>query len=188
MHDRDRHRPLDRPAERVALYLRAIREFRRLARTAIRGGPTASPAGLAGTFQILRAVHRLRYISADHPGADADGAGFIVMLDPVTPHSKASQIVASLKAHGMPPERIFAPRRVGLLGRLRLQLAAGFVVLKVRPWRRRLQVPELTLVIAALVHARRLARGRSTTVHIGDRSPRRIAFAVGARLAGRRSL
>jgi len=190
MHESRRTPELFAPTRyaRAALFLRAIREFRRREGAKVGGGFTAGPAGLVKTAEILRAVSRLRYISAERIDSQANAEGFIAMLDPITPHSKASQIAAALEAHGMPRDRILAPRRVGPLGRLNLQMNALRVALTLRPWRRRLPAPDLTLTIAALVHARRLAQSQSTTVHIGDRSPRRIALATGAALAGRRSL
>ncbi|WP_143520829.1 hypothetical protein [Puniceibacterium antarcticum] len=112
----------------------------------------------------------------------------MLMLDPVTLHSKAAGIVAALEQHGMPKARILESRPMGRFRRLVQNVVAVVVALRTMPWRRHLSEEDLLLVIACLFHARRLADATSVTVHIGDRSPRRIAMAAGAALAGRASL
>lgn len=174
--------------DRASILLCALREFRKRTKADVVGGCFGQQLGCTGTIAVLKTALRLRYMSSLYLDPVGHDDSLVSMLDPVTPYSKAAGILAALERHGMPRGRILTPGRAGRLRRLGLKLEAVSVALAIRPWGRRLSHDDLLLVIACLFHARRLAGATSLTVHIGDRSPRRIALAAGAALAGRASL
>ncbi|MBB3985155.1 hypothetical protein GGQ68_001484 [Sagittula marina] len=180
-------RPKPQQSRRAGLILRALREYRRRVGRGVTSGP-APRLGVRGSMRVIRGAWALTFVSSLNFESFCASNKSLVMLDTVSPQSKAAGIVSTLEQAGLPREAIAQPGRLSAFRRLGIKCRAVALAFRAEPWRRRLQVNDLVLVVASLLHAERFSGLSTMTVHIGDRSPRRIALATGAALAGRPTL
>lgn len=163
------------------LLLAALRDLRRRNKKPVSGGLLPKPKRYS-VKNLWQVAQKLRHVTSD--GIAPAPTARLALLDCPAPHTKARLIRDTLIKEGCPPDAINSPVPMAKKDRhaLRLRALIGFVAM--RPSRRWLRKDELAFCLAAQLHEQMLENASAAVIHIGDRSSRRNAMAVGAAFAG----
>ncbi|MEY8882728.1 hypothetical protein [Donghicola sp. XS_ASV15] len=166
---------------RAMLLLAALRDLRQRNKLPAKGGLLEKPKRYS-VKDIWQVAQKLRHVTSDKIAPV--GGKRLALLDCPNPHTKARLIRDTMINEGCPPDLINSPAPMLKKDRHALRLRALIGIISLRPSRRWLSKDELAFCLAVYLHERMLKKASATVIHIGDRSSRRNAMAVGAAFAG----